>query len=692
MKFPLGGFLFFFSIVWVFTFPGSVLRGEPEGQHNANGLSDQEKRLQWLNSRVPPKKPALRANPKAVGTPPPEMYAVEPRPIEPRSAETRSAQPTSPTPAPAVIVEKVNSRLTPKPAARLNPQIAETPSAETPSAKSPSANSRPPEPRSETRSVKLTTPTPVPGVIIEKANSRVTPKPAVRANPQIAEKPSVDTPSAKPPSSKSSSPEPRSGETRSAKLTTPTPGSAVVAGKANSGVTPKPAARANPQIAETPAVDAPSTKPPSSKSSSPEPRSGETRSAKLTTPTPAPAVVAGKVNSAVTPKPAARPNPQIAEKPAVDTPSTKPPSPKPSSPESRPAETRLAKLTTPTPASAIVADKGNSNGTPKPAARANSQVAETSSTDVPPTGPHSANPNRPALRSETRLAKLTTPTPAPAGDIDKMNSRVTPKSTPRANPQVSETPPDTPPSEPRPTKTHSAKLSTPAPTAPNRYPWKTNIVTTVFWIGEAASGRNFTPNYSSSWDAKWARNYGGFDNPNPSSRRNFIPVKFSPRQNPFYVALPYNDVTRGKTKPEARRVIPWFKEAFQKEGQSICRDRWVAVRNHSGKIAYAQWSDCGPFRTDHWQYVFGNEKPKPNLNKGAGLDTSPALRDYLGLESTDVTDWRFVDAKDVPSGPWALYGDNNTFVQKSSRTPKNAAKPVEQTAAKAAKARDGNAG
>jgi hypothetical protein len=45
----------------------------------------------------------------------------------------------------------------------------------------------------------------------------------------------------------------------------------------------------------------------------------------------------------------------------------------------------------------------------------------------------------------------------------------------------------------------------------------------------------------------------------------------------------------------------------------------------------------GPFRTDYWQYVFGNERPKLNLNKGAGLDVSPAVRDYLGLSDTDVT-------------------------------------------------------
>ncbi|MEA3207787.1 MAG: hypothetical protein QOE70_844 [Chthoniobacter sp.] len=241
------------------------------------------------------------------------------------------------------------------------------------------------------------------------------------------------------------------------------------------------------------------------------------------------------------------------------------------------------------------------------------------------------------------------------------------------------------------TRTPPTKPRFPAPVAgagENRYPWKTGIVTTVFWIGEPVGGNNFTPNCSSSWDAKWTQAYGGFDNPNPASRRNFIPVKFVPRQNPFYVALPYNDVTRGTTKPEARRVIPWFKEAFRKEGQSVCRDRWVAIRNRAGKIGYAQWSDCGPFRTDHWQYVFGNEKPKPNLNKGAGLDASPALRDYLGLESTDITDWKFVDFKDVPNGPWALHGQNNTFALKGSRSPKNPAKASGRTVATAAQIRD----
>ena len=194
-----------------------------------------------------------------------------------------------------------------------------------------------------------------------------------------------------------------------------------------------------------------------------------------------------------------------------------------------------------------------------------------------------------------------------------------------------------------------------------RYPWKSNIVTTVFWIGEKPSGNNPVPNRVSSWDKQWTKNYGGMDDPDPAHRSNYIPVKFTPGLNPFYCALPYNDKAREGHRPEAPRVVPWFREAYQGPAVSTCKDRWIAIRK-GNRVAYAQWEDAGPFRTDHWQYVFGNERPKPNLNKGAGLDVSPAVRDYLGLKPTDVTDWRFVDFKEVPRGPWSTHGENNTFV------------------------------
>jgi hypothetical protein len=32
------------------------------------------------------------------------------------------------------------------------------------------------------------------------------------------------------------------------------------------------------------------------------------------------------------------------------------------------------------------------------------------------------------------------------------------------------------------------------------------------------------------------------------------------------------------------------------------------------------------------------------------------------MADTDVTDWRFVEFEEVPTGPWSTLGENNTFV------------------------------
>ena len=211
----------------------------------------------------------------------------------------------------------------------------------------------------------------------------------------------------------------------------------------------------------------------------------------------------------------------------------------------------------------------------------------------------------------------------------------------------------------QPLPTAEQGLSEPPPVKPSA--WKERIVTTTFWIGERPSPRNPVPNDASSWDVHWAKNYGGTDDPDSSKRARYIPTAFTPKQNPFYVALPYNDLQKGGHKPEAPAVIPWFQSAYSGPGKSVLKGRWIAIR-FGNRTCYGQWEDCGPFRTDHWQYVFGNERPKPNLNRGAGLDVSPAVRDYLGMADTDVTDWRFVEFEEVPTGPWSTLGENNTFV------------------------------
>ena len=194
--------------------------------------------------------------------------------------------------------------------------------------------------------------------------------------------------------------------------------------------------------------------------------------------------------------------------------------------------------------------------------------------------------------------------------------------------------------------------------SPIGFGWKRDIMTTVFWIGESPTENNPTPNNKSSWDTKWEQNFGGYDSPKPEHRIGFRPAGFLPKQNPFYIALPYNDVGKGGTKPEASKVIPWFHRDFVRNGKSVVKGRWIAI-HHKGRIAYAQWEDTGPYRTDHWQYVFGNERPTPNRNKAAGLDVSPAVRDYLGMKGNVPTDWKFVEVWEVPRGPWSKYGQNN---------------------------------
>jgi hypothetical protein len=179
--------------------------------------------------------------------------------------------------------------------------------------------------------------------------------------------------------------------------------------------------------------------------------------------------------------------------------------------------------------------------------------------------------------------------------------------------------------------------------SPTFGPWKTGITATTFCVGEPPTP-NHPSNLASAWDPNWTAT--------------------SKRQNPFYVALPYNDVAGGHTKPQARSIIPWFQQAFVRDGQSVLKGRWIAVRK-GDRVCYAQWEDVGPFQVDHWQYVFGDEMPRPNVNHNAGIDLSPAVRDYLEMSGMDQCDWKFVEAKEIPEGPWK-YRDDSKLVSDGS--------------------------
>lgn len=212
-----------------------------------------------------------------------------------------------------------------------------------------------------------------------------------------------------------------------------------------------------------------------------------------------------------------------------------------------------------------------------------------------------------------------------------------------------------------PSANNSSPSATTAPVERTLYPWKLNITSTAFWIGEQPTQNNPVPNHVSSWDGNWQANYGGYDDPDPMKRiashstGEFRPKSFVPKLNPFYIALPYNDKTRGGYRPEASKVIPWFHRVKKEDGSSTLKGRWIQVYSNN-RSCYAQWEDVGPFVVDDWPYVFGDKRPINTSNRGAAIDISPAVRDYLGIANSSQVHWRFVEESQVPFGPWKKYG------------------------------------
>jgi len=208
-------------------------------------------------------------------------------------------------------------------------------------------------------------------------------------------------------------------------------------------------------------------------------------------------------------------------------------------------------------------------------------------------------------------------------------------------------------------KKSSPKAAPPAETqGSGSFPLRRNIVTTYFWIGQGGTSISPTTNIKSAWDSFWKKNFGGIDCPDQRKdtkkfREASLPRKFAPTLNPFYVALPFNDIAFPK---KSRKWVYWWDEQRFRKDQfdSQCKGRWVMIRFHN-KVCYAQWEDVGPLRYDHAEYVFGDELP--TRHSRAGLDVSPAVRDYLGLSGLDKTDWKFVDDDQVPYGPWIEYGE-----------------------------------
>ena len=184
----------------------------------------------------------------------------------------------------------------------------------------------------------------------------------------------------------------------------------------------------------------------------------------------------------------------------------------------------------------------------------------------------------------------------------------------------------------------------------NVYPWRSNIITTIFWIGEGSTPISSTTNVASAWDLDWRDSNSGSDS--PYDRNGYASGNHASTVNPFYVALPFNDLA---FPDKAREWLPrgWYRHPRDGKEVSACQDRWVAIKNAEGIVCFAQWEDVGPLGYDDAEYVFGSERPTGLGENHAGLDVSPAVAQYLDISDRHrTTSWRFVDDEDVRPGPW----------------------------------------
>ena len=211
-----------------------------------------------------------------------------------------------------------------------------------------------------------------------------------------------------------------------------------------------------------------------------------------------------------------------------------------------------------------------------------------------------------------------------------------------------------------------------SPAPAGRYPLHTDVVATTFWVGEV-----FDPTAEdgsqvmSTYDDDWLAHYGGCDGvvvgeECRTERRvagnGWFPNRMTPRQNPFYLDLPFDDVNDPSAAARRAEVVPWaadpgWAELLADPERSIMKNRWVAVRRGE-QVCFGQVQDAGPGEYDDAAYVFGTDDARPANERynGAGMDVSPALNGCLGFVELDGeddrVDWWFVDDADVPAGPW----------------------------------------
>jgi hypothetical protein len=230
-----------------------------------------------------------------------------------------------------------------------------------------------------------------------------------------------------------------------------------------------------------------------------------------------------------------------------------------------------------------------------------------------------------------------------------------------------------------------------------QYPLHTNIIATTFWVGELfnaslADGSQVCSTYDSNWAYTWSginkgkvpstadgcagAIVGGCDGVTSGDKclteprtaaNDYFPTKApTPKENPFYLDLPYDDLNDPIAFKERCTVIPWANDPgyagnCNNGDFSYMKNRWVKMTGPNGNTCYGQIQDAGPSHGSLYHdknYVFGtgNAQPVQGQFNNAGADVSPALNGCLGFKeldgSGDKISWSFVDAVDVPNGPW----------------------------------------
>jgi hypothetical protein len=291
----------------------------------------------------------------------------------------------------------------------------------------------------------------------------------------------------------------------------------------------------------------------------------------------------------------------------------------------------------------------------------------------------------------------TTTTPAATTTTPAATTPTTPATTTTTPATTTTAPVTTTTVTPTPTTTTTSTTTT-TPGGSSTYPMHTGIFATTFWVGEifnasAADGSQVCSTYDSNWALHWSGGlnqgasasgtdcagapYGGCDGVPTgtgasfkcatearTSANGYFPRNSSvhPAENPFYLDLPYDDVNNAAAFAGRCGTIPWASQypasSCKDHGFSYMKNHWVKLIGANGSVCYGQVEDAGPFKYNDTAYVFGsgNARPQSTQANNAGLDVSPAVNGCLGFKEldgdTDKVSWQFVDASQVPAGPW----------------------------------------